>query len=60
MKPRLPRNELPPKDSIINSLPGVFCFILVNIGLIGFMAFKSYTAAALGAIGLFFMWLLYW
>jgi len=60
MKSRQSRNELPPKDSIIASLPGVICFILVNVGIIGLMAFKSYTAAGLGAIGVFIIWLLYW
>ncbi len=60
MKSRQSRNELPPKDSIFASLPGALCFIFFNIGIIGFMAFKSYAAVTLGAIGVFVIWLLYW
>ncbi len=60
MKSRQSRNELPPKDSIFASLPGTVCFILINVGVIGVMAFKSFTAAVLGAIGVAVIWLLYW
>lgn len=60
MKSRQSRNELPPKDSFFASLPGAIGFILVNIGFVGFMAFKSKTAVTLGAIGVFIIWLLYW
>lgn len=60
MKSRQSRNELPPDDSFLASLPGIIGFILTNFGFIGFMAFKSYTALMIGAIGVFIIWLLYW
>lgn len=60
MKSDQSRNELPPKDTVLASLPGVIGFIFINVGVVGFMAFKSYTAATFGAIGVLIIWLLYW
>lgn len=53
------RQELP-DDSPMKYLPGTIFFIMMNVGFVGLMMFKTVPFLVIGGVGALLIWLFYW